>query len=239
MSNSGILVELKSISKSYNNNLVLDNINFKLETGTITTIIGQNGAGKTTLAKIILKIIAPTSGTIYIKNGIKVGYLPQQVNLNSSIPITGDTLLNMISYSDIADKINDFSDFIDYQAVKEKNIKDISHGELQKLLLVGTLIGSPGLVILDEPTQYLDVNAQQVFYAKINKIKNEKNLTILIISHDLFAVMKNADQVICLNHHVCCEDKTHDKTDMQKIDNNLENSYSQVGLYTHHHDHKH
>jgi zinc transport system ATP-binding protein len=102
-------------------------------------------------------------------------------------------------------------------------------------VLAGTLVSKPDLVILDEPTQYLDVTSQQEFYKSLNKIKEKTGLTVFMISHDLFTVMKNSDQVICINSHVCCVGKPndlHENTDFR-------NALSEIGLYIHSHDHKH
>ncbi|MDR0329792.1 MAG: metal ABC transporter ATP-binding protein, partial [Rickettsia sp.] len=94
---------------------------------------------------------------------------------------------------------------------------------------------NPDLIILDEPTQSLDVTSQQEFYRIINQIKKRLNITIFMVSHDLFTVMKNSDQVICLNGHICCSGKPNDLAQNQDFLNTL----SSIGFYVHHHDHKH
>lgn len=96
-------------------------------------------------------------------------------------------------------------------------------------------MNKPDLVIFDEPTQFLDLTSQQTFYCLLRQIKKKTDLTVFIISHDLFTVMKNSDQVICLNGHVCCSGKPSD------IDNNInfKTAISEIGVYIHHHDHSH
>ena len=151
------------------------------------------------------------------------------------MPLTSGGLLDILS-SDASyyNKIK-LMDFIDYDKIKDKDISEISGGELQKLMLVGTLMNNPDLIILDEPTQFLDVSSQQEFYRLLLDLKRNFSLTIFMISHDLFTVMKNSDQVICLNGHVCCSGKP------AELDENLDfkNALSEIGVYIHKHDHEH
>ena len=229
------LVEFKSLSKKFHNKILVDNISFKLNKGEITTLIGQNGAGKTTLAKIILDQESYDSGKLIIKPDIKIGYVPQKLDFNLSMPMTAKGLLKFLAPNGLDYGLINLEEFIGYNKIKNKDISSISGGELQKLLLVGTLMSKPDLLILDEPTQYLDVASQQTFYRILGELKERLEITIFMISHDLFTVMKNSDQVICLNKHVCCSGKP------TELDTNpdFKNALSEIGVYVHNHDHKH
>jgi zinc transport system ATP-binding protein len=229
------LVEFKSLSKSFHNKTLVDNVSFKLNKGEITTLIGQNGAGKTTLAKIILGQELFDSGELIIKPGIKIGYLPQKLDFGFNMPLTAKGLLKTLASNNMDYDLINLEEFVGYSKIKNKDISDISGGELQKLLLTGTLMNKPDLLILDEPTQFLDVASQQEFYRILKGLKEKLGLTIFMISHDLFTVMKNSDQVICLNGHVCCSGKPAD------LDRNaiFKNALSEIGVYVHNHDHKH
>lgn len=229
------LVEFKLLSKSFHNKILIDNVSFKLNKGEITTLIGQNGAGKTTLAKIILGQESYDSGKLIIKPDIKIGYVPQKLDFNLNMPITAKGLLKFLAPNGLDYDLINLEEFIGYNKIKNKDISSISGGELQKLLLVGTLMSKPDLLMLDEPTQYLDVASQQAFYRILVELKERLGITIFIISHDLFTVMKNSDQVICLNKHVCCSGKP------TELDTNpdFKNALSEIGVYLHHHDHKH
>jgi zinc transport system ATP-binding protein len=229
------LVEFQSVSKVFNKLTLLDRVSFKLIKGQITTLIGQNGAGKTTIAKMIIGLEQPTSGNIVVSDKISIGYVPQKLDFTFNMPITCQGLLEMLSTKGIDEDIFHLTDFLDYHSVKNKDISTISAGQLQKLLLAGTLMNKPDLVILDEPIQFLDFSSQQQFYKVINDVKEKIGLTIFMISHDLFTVMKNSDQVICLNGHICCSGKPTDLR--ENID--LKNALSEIGLYIHSHDHKH
>lgn len=229
------LVEFKSLSKKFHNKILVDNISFKLNKGEITTLIGQNGAGKTTLAKIILGQESYDSGKLIIKPDIKIGYVPQKLDFNLNMPMTAKGLLKFLAPNGLDYGLINLEEFIGYNKIKNKDISSISGGELQKLLLVGTLMSKPDLLILDEPTQYLDVASQQTFYRILGELKRRLEITIFMISHDLFTVMKNSDQVICLNKHVCCSGKP------TELDTNpdFKNALSEIGVYVHNHDHKH
>lgn len=229
------LVELKSLSKSFGGNLLLEDVSFKLKKGEITTLLGQNGAGKTTLAKIIMGLETYDKGQRKLRNALKIGYVPQKIDHSFGMPIAAKDLIRILAPGMDSSQILDFSDFFNYKEIKNKDISSLSGGELQKLMLAGTLMNKPDLLILDEPTQYLDVTSQQEFYRLLSDLKKKMHLTIFMISHDLFTVMRNSDQVICLNGHVCCTGKP---ADMEKnID--LKNALSEIGFYVHKHDHDH
>lgn len=229
------LVEFVNISKSFGNRLLVDNVSFALNQGQITTLIGQNGAGKTTIARIILGLEDITKGKLVIRNGLKVAYVPQKLDFNCSMPLTGKALMKVLAPRGLDKDVLNLIEFVDFNALEKMDIAELSGGQLQKLVLASTLANKADLVILDEPAQYLDLNSQQQFYRNLNQIKNSTGLTIFMISHDLFTVMKNSDQVICINGHVCCIGKPKDAN--QNID--FKNALSEIGLYVHLHDHNH
>ena len=229
------LIEFCSVTKSFETKLLVDNVSFELHQGEITTLIGQNGAGKTTIAKIILGLEKPTKGQVIVRQGLKIGYAPQKLDFTFNMPLNAEGLMRILAPNGIDKEILELANFIDFNSIKKIDISALSGGQLQKLVLAGTLVNKPDLVILDEPTQYLDVTSQQEFYKSLNKIKEKTGLTVFMISHDLFTVMKNSDQVICINGHVCCIGKPND------LDKNTDfkNALSEIGLYIHSHDHKH
>ncbi|HJK87169.1 MAG TPA: metal ABC transporter ATP-binding protein [Candidatus Megaira endosymbiont of Nemacystus decipiens] len=228
-------LELISVNKTYGKTPLLKNVTFALQQGQITTLIGQNGAGKTTIAKIILGLESFDSGKVVIKPNTKIGYVPQQLDLDYTMPMRVLDLLETISGKKASIESEELEFISDLDKIYKKDISEISGGQLQKILLMGTILSKPDLLILDEPTQYLDVVSQQKFYSLISTLKSKYNMTIFIISHDLFTVMKNSDHVICINGHVCCSGKP------AEIDNNIKfkKALSEIGLYVHQHDHTH
>lgn len=210
--------------------MIIDQVSFNLEPKTITTLVGPNGAGKTTIAKLLLGFEKPTSGKLY-RNCLKVAYAPQRIKLNEDLPLTAGNFLNYISpdYKS-SPLIKEILDFAGFDSIKDKQLRTLSGGQRQRLVLASAILQSPELLVLDEPTQGLDINGQQEFYSLLEKICFKLKATVFIISHDLFTVMKTSDQVLCLNHHICCQGRpTH--TIIKGIEG--------VSFYNHQHDHRH
>ncbi|MCP5369710.1 MAG: ATP-binding cassette domain-containing protein [Rickettsiaceae bacterium] len=229
------ILTLNKVYKNYGVNILLQDVSFSLQKGQITTLIGQNGIGKTTIARIMLGLERCDQGSVIITPGIKIGYVPQKLDFDFNMPMTATKLIEAISDSKY-DILPEATQLIpEFSKIKNSDISKISAGQLQKLLLLGSIISKPDLLILDEPIQYLDINSQQLFYSIISRLKTEYNMTIFMISHDLFTVMKKSDQVICINKHICCSGKPQD------IETNLDfrDALSEIGLYIHQHDHEH
>lgn len=229
------LVELNKIYKNYGGNVLLQDVSFSLKEGQITTLIGQNGIGKTTIARIMLGLESHDQGSLSIKPGIKIGYVPQKLDFDFHMPMTARKLLEVISNNDLDLFSEEMALMPEFSQIKNRDISKISAGQLQKLLLLSAIISKPDLLILDEPTQYLDMHSQQLFYSIISKLKKDHKMTIFMISHDLFTVMKKSDQVICINKHICCSGKP---TDIE-TNSNFRDALSEIGLYIHEHDHEH
>jgi len=219
-----------NVSHSYGKQLIIDQVSFTLETGTITTLIGPNGAGKTTIAKLLLGIEKPMHGDI-LRSTSKASYAPQNLRINNNLPMTAKNFLEYIAPQYESSPLSkDVLEFMHFRTIQDKQINILSGGQRQGLVLASAILQSPELLVLDEPTQALDINGQEEFYKLLEKIRFSLGSTIFIISHDLFTVMKNSDQVLCLNHHICCKGMpTH--TVIKGIDG--------VSFYSHHHDHKH
>lgn len=209
---------------------VVDDVTFSLEKGSVTTLIGPNGAGKSTIAKLLLGIKRPSSGRIKKMTG-SVGYVPQKLDFNKELPMDSSKLLGILAPNSKDHPLyDDIIYFANHNMLRKKSIHHMSGGELQRLIIASSILRNPDLLVLDEPTKYLDVDGQEEFYSILQKIKDKCSTSIFIISHDLFTVMKKSDQVLCLNHHLCCKGRpTH------TIVKGSEN----IGIYTHHHDHSH
>lgn len=236
--NKNLLIGCKDISYRIKGNVILDKVNFDIRRGDIITIIGPNGAGKSTLAKLVAKVLAPTSGVIQRKEHLKIGYMPQKVHINNLVPITVKEFLFLnitkksISNIDVGKIVEE--NYI--KAILSKQVQDISGGEWQRLLLARILLRDPELLILDEPTQGLDVNGQQDFYSLLNQIKISQKKSILMISHDLHTVMRSSDNVLCLNKCICCSgmpEKIKQQKSYHDLFKTTENKI--LAHYVHHH----
>jgi zinc transport system ATP-binding protein len=203
---SKTLIKVNNISLSSFNKNILDNVSFELKNNDFITLIGPNGAGKSSLIKVILGLISADSGSVTKAKKLKIGYTPQKFIVNQFIPISviNFLTLNKNVSKDILDKTIDITDIKD---LLSSSLQELSGGELQRVLLTRSLLNKPDVLILDEPTQNLDINSQKTSHRLIYDIHKNQKCAVLMISHDLHRVMKKSTQVICLYHHICCMGK--------------------------------
>lgn len=232
------LINLTNVSMEFNGNKVLYDVNMSVCKGEIVTIIGPNGSGKSTLAKILIGLIEPSSGNRTIKEQIKMSYMPQKITINQQLPITVKRFLQFNSSS--CEEISLICQELEIDHALLRQMSEISGGEMQRVLLAHCLLSSPQLLILDEPMQGVDFKGQIWFYKLLAKFRDERKISIIIISHDLHTVMKATDKVLCLNHHICCfgtpDILLNDPFYMNIFE---KQSLETMALYVHHHDHDH
>ena len=235
-----LFLSCHNVSYKRNNNLILSDISFKLYAGEIITIIGPNGGGKSTLAKLIIGILNPSQGRIVKKKNLKIGYMPQRININRLVPITVKKFLSFYGNEIFSEKdIEKILEISKVSNILNKQIYCLSGGELQRVLFARVLLRDPELMILDEPIQGLDVSAQKKFYSMIDHIRSEFKKSIIMISHDLHTVMRSSDNVMCLNKKVHCSGIPKEiKSD--KLYKNLfvMEDEEVISTYTHRHKHK-
>lgn len=229
------IIEFRNVSKKFGSKLPISNVSFSVRKNNVTTLIGPNGAGKTTIVRLMLGLEKPSSGEIIIDPKLKISYVPQKFDLSLDLPITVKKFLDLLIPNNLSYDIKEINSFIDLENLKYQEVSKLSGGQFQKIILACSLLSKPDLIILDEPLQSLDVTSQQEFYNLINLVRKKLKVTVFMISHDLFTVIKNSDQVICLNGHICCTGTPHAITP----NSDFSNALSSLGFYTHHHDHKH
>ena len=242
------LIRAKGVGVIRNGRQLLKNADLTLDQGKIVTLIGPNGAGKTTLVRSVLGLIKTDEGTIERASELRIGYMPQKLHLDASLPLNVERFL-LLGGKPRAD-LAEIQQLTGIQKLRKTPMQLLSGGETQRVLLARALLRDPQLLVLDEPVQGVDVSGQSALYALINEIRKERNCGVLLVSHDLHLVMATTDTVVCLNQHVCCQghpDKvTNDPAYLALFsDALLENQgqaariKSQVALYHHHHDHQH
>ncbi len=203
------------------------------------SLIGPNGAGKTTLVRILLGLLETDGGTISRMDGLRIGYMPQRVGLDKTMPLS---VLRFLQLAKSADEgaIAELLSLLRIEHLSEQQLIAVSGGELQRVLLARALLNDPQLLILDEPAQGVDVAGQAELYQLIGDIRTERGCGVLMISHDLHLVMSATDEVICLNHHVCCHGKPEQvSSDPAFLELFGASASDGLAVYTHHHNHEH
>ncbi|WP_424410541.1 zinc ABC transporter ATP-binding protein ZnuC [Pasteurella sp. PK-2025] len=233
------LIELKNIYVVFEQKNALQNINLTIYPDSIITIVGPNGGGKSTLLKVLLKLIRPTAGKVIYSHHVRIGYVPQKIHLDHSLPITVAQFLSLkkgIRQQEIEETLR----LLSIEHLRKNSMQKLSGGEMQRVLLARAILNKPNLLVLDEPTQGVDINGQAELYQLIHKMRQQLNCAILMVSHDLNIVMADTHEVLCINQHICCagtpEIVSNDPTFIHFFGDKFAKN---VALYTHKHNHKH
>lgn len=221
----------------------LQNINLTIDEQTINVIIGPNGSGKTTLLHLILGLDS-YQGTILLNNQpikqkkYQIGYLPQRFNTDKHIPITAKELLWLAlakchhHHRQQEKMVKEALEKVQANRFANEQVKDLSGGQLQRVLLARAIVHNPDLLLLDEPEAGVDPGGEQVFYQLIKNLVTSSEVTALIASHEISLVREYADQVICLNKTITCAGDPEETLTSQ----NLEELYQEsVQMLDHHH----
>jgi len=233
------LISAKNVSVLKHQKSILDNIDIQINKNDFITIIGPNGAGKTMLLKCLMGFYKPTSGRIERKEKLKIGYMPQSISIINTMPITvKDFITVRKEYDDIS--LNKVITEVSIGEIINKQLSVLSGGEMQRVLLARSLLNNPDLLILDEPAQNLDISGQLNFYKLIQEIYSKRDISILMVSHDLHLVMVSTKKVLCLYKHICCsgapQQIAKDPEFLSMFGKDMANMMS---IYQHSHDHNH
>ncbi|UPH71651.1 ATP-binding cassette domain-containing protein [Abyssibius alkaniclasticus] len=199
-----ILLAAQAVGVRQGRRILLESISFQLEAGEVVTLIGPNGAGKTTLVRALIGALVPTTGRIEKRAGLRIGYTPQKMQLEQMMPMPVARFLALAGRVDAARRATVLEQ-TRTSAMTGAQLRDLSGGEMQRVLLARALLRAPHLLILDEPTQGLDQPGEARFYALLAEIRAQNDMAVFMVSHDLHVVMAQADRVICLNRHICCQ----------------------------------
>ncbi len=198
------LIQVEDLSVRYGARTALSRVSLRVEPSEIVTIVGPNGSGKTSLLRAIIGAIKPFQGRVVQASSLKIGYVPQKLHIDETLPITVSRFLKLSGGVTAAD--------IDYALTQagvpkltKAQLSQLSGGQFQRVLLARALIAKPDLLLLDEATQGLDQRGSASFYQQIETVRQTTGCAVLMISHELHVVMSASDRVICLNGHVCCE----------------------------------
>ena len=197
------LIEATELCVRRHGGLVLDKVSLTLGERDFITLIGPNGAGKSVLLRHLLKLESPNSGTVKHRQGIRIGYVPERFQIDPTLPMPVRRFLTL-NNNQSAEAVEALALEANCGGLLDKPLANLSGGELQRVLLARALSCNPHVLMLDEPAQNLDVSGQLQFYQLIDALYEKRNLSVLMVSHDLHMVMSSTRQVVCLYHHICC-----------------------------------
>jgi zinc transport system ATP-binding protein len=233
------LVSLENCGVLRGGRWIARGISFGVKPGEIVTLIGPNGSGKSTSAKMALGILAPDEGRVVRNASLKVGYVPQKLSVDWTLPLTVERFMRLTGEVAAGDIENALAQ-TGVGKLAKAEIRNLSGGELQRVMLARAIARKPNLLVLDEPVQGVDFNGEAALYDLIRNVRDETGCGILMVSHDLHVVMAATDQVICLNGHMCCQGTPRAVAESyayQKLFG--QRASASLAIYQHHHDHEH
>ena len=218
---------------------ILSGIDIALRPAEIVTLIGPNGAGKTTLVRALLGLETLSAGSVHRQPGLVVGYVPQRFEIDRTIPLTVARFLNLGLARPAVEADAVLAEAGALQ-VRDRQVAELSGGELQRVILARALLRQPGLLVLDEPSRGVDHIGEAELYALIARLRDARRFGVLLVSHDLHIVMANADRVICINRHICCSGRPDTVARHPEYARLFGPDAARAfAVYTHVHDHEH
>lgn len=234
-----VLLHAENIWVRSRHQVLLENISLTLHRGKVVTIVGPNGAGKTTLLRALLGVMPISAGTLTRAPKLRLGYVPQKLNISPLMPITVARFLAMVP-GVTSTQIDQALHQVEAAMLHHEPLQVLSGGELQRVLLARALLQQPDILLMDEPTQGMDINGQRRFYELLDNIRQTLKCGIVMVSHHLNMVMATTDEVLCIHRHVCCSGKpeqvANDPAFIKLFGVGMAES---LGVYHHQHQHTH
>ena len=233
------LIEVRGVSVSFGRYEALREVDLSVAPGEVVALIGPNGAGKTTLLRVALGLLRPDRGRVHRRPGLRVGYTPQRLAVDPTLPLTVARVLSLGGVRG-RERLRAALAEVGAPHVLESPLQGVSGGEMQRVLLARALLRDPQLLVLDEPAQGVDVAGQAELYRVIRRLRDERGCGVLIVSHDLHLVMAATDRVLCLNTHICCAGRPEAVSrDPAYLALFGDLAVRELAVYPHHHDHRH
>jgi len=220
---SNPIITTKKVTKVIGNKVILDEVSFVIEPGTLTSLIGPNGAGKSTLVSIILGLDQAYTGSVSITDSAQIQYIPQQnARDRHQLPLSVCEYFN-IATSRLYGKAHSTYDYVAaLEHVEmpadslEQNVSSLSGGEKQRVAIARALLLEPSILILDEPLAAVDYASRQGLYELIRHLQQDHKMTVLLVSHDIDSVLALSDQILCLDKklHTQCTPAQFEKDNL-------------------------
>jgi len=228
-----LILKVKNLNVKLENEEVIKDLSFEVKEGDVLTVLGPNGAGKTVLLRTLLGVL-PYKGKIEWLKGHKIGYVPQRLPFIKETPMSVEEFFELKTLEEnkfptgqgaskkevrtmptfarqnlvfsLRSEIEKTLNSVGFEEnFLNKNIGELSSGQFQRILIAWALIGNPDVLLFDEPTTGIDIGGEETIYGLLAKLKKERNLTILLVTHDLSVVFKFSNYVICLNRSPICQ----------------------------------
>jgi zinc transport system ATP-binding protein len=238
-SSSAPLVTLRGAGVRRAGRWLVRGVDLAIAPGEIVTLIGPNGSGKSTTAKLATGVLRPDEGAVSRKERLRVGYVPQSLAIDWTLPLTVGRLMTLTGSHPQA-AVDEALEAVGIRHLEGAEVQFLSGGEFQRALLARAIVRRPELLVLDEPVQGVDFSGEVALYDLIRSIRDTTRAGILMISHDLHVVMASTDTVICLNGHVCCRGTPQSVASSQEYMSLFgARAADALAIYRHRHDHTH
>lgn len=198
----GQILQVSHLKVTLEDQVVLSNLSFSVRRGDVLTILGPNGAGKTMLLRALLGTL-PHEGLITWKSGVSIGYVPQRLPYIRNMPLSVADFFALRKNGgvDVGETLRAVGLGT---GLANKRISDFSSGQFQRILIAWALARNPDVLLFDEPTTGVDIGGEETVYALLARLQRERNLTMLIVTHDLAVVHRLSSMVLCLNIQPVC-----------------------------------
>lgn len=225
------LICIKNLYITIDWNSILESINLDIFEWEIISIIWLNWSGKTTLLKAIIWVYKPTKGTI-TKNTDKIWYVPQKIDFEKQFPLSVYELINAYTNKNRI-QIMQWLEILNASNLIDKKIWQLSWWQIQKVLIINAILSDAKIILLDEPTTWIDIIWEKNFYENILTLKELYNISIVMVSHDTHNVFDKSNKIYCLDKTICCSGQPQDIIKSHKF---KEIFWKHLVNYIHNHD---
>jgi zinc transport system ATP-binding protein len=199
---NGLILTVQDLNVELDHRSIIEHLSFTVKKGDIVTVLGPNGAGKTVLLKCLLGLL-PYDGEIAWEKGIKIGYVPQRLPFIKDIPLS---VMDFFDLKGAAEQeVRNIIRAVGFgEEFFARKIGDLSSGQFQRILIAWGLVGNPQVLLFDEPTTGIDISGEETIYNLLARLKEERRLTMVLVTHDLSVVYQFSTRVICLSRQAVC-----------------------------------